>query len=79
MFIGNRIKGGKREFYIAENSNNAKIIGNDMNCNSTSDYGVTIASTATIVIGNYLDNEATTKTNNIINNPTLVGNVGIGT
>ena len=79
VFIGNRIKGGKRAFYIAEDSNNAKIIGNDMNCNSTSDYGVTIASTATIVIGNYLDNEATTKTNNISNTPTMVGNVGIGT
>ena len=78
VFMGNRIKGGKRAFFIAEDSNNAKIIGNDMNCNDTSDYGVTLASTATIVIGNYLDNEATTKTNNISQNPTLVGNVGIG-
>lgn len=78
VFMGNRIKGGKRAFYIDESSTNAKIIGNDMNCNDTSDYGVTIASLEAIVIGNYLDNEATTKTNVIQQNPTLVGNVGIG-
>lgn len=77
VFSGNRITGGKRAFYIAGNSNNAKIIGNDFNCNEDSDYGVTISALSTIVIGNCLANEASTPANVITNNPVLMGNIGI--
>ena len=78
VFIGNRIKGGKRAFFIYSDSTNAKIIGNDMQCNNSSDYGVYINSLNTIIFGNYLLNEAQTPANQIANNPIIVGNVGIG-
>ena len=77
LFEGNKIKGGKRAFYITDDSTNAKIIGNDMNCNDSSDYGVWIKSLNTIVIGNFLENEASTPVNQIANNPILTGNIGI--
>ena len=77
VFIGNRVFGGKRAFYITDDSDNAKIIGNDFNSNDTSDYGVWIKSLNTIVIGNRLDNEASSPVNQIANNPILIGNIGI--
>lgn len=76
-FTNNKIFGGKRAFYINESHTNAKIIGNDMQCNSDSDYGVTISSYNTVVIGNVLSNEAATPVNVISNNPVIYGNIGI--
>lgn len=76
-FTNNKAIGGKRAFFITSGQTNAKIIGNDFRCNDNSDYGVTIASLNTIVIGNYLDNEAETQ-NVIENNPIIIGNIGIG-
>ena len=77
VFIGNRAYGGKRAFYIYSDSSNAKIIGNDFKCNSNSDYGVSISSLNSIVIGNRLENEASTPVNVIANNPIILGNIGI--
>ena len=77
VFIGNRVLGGKRAFFITSDSEDAKIMGNDFNCNSASDYGVWIDSLHTIVIGNRLDDEASTPTNHIANSPVSVGNIGI--
>lgn len=76
-FTQNKAIGGRRAFYITSSHTNAKIIGNDFRCNDNSDYGVTIKSLNTIVIGNYLENEAETQ-NVISNNPILIGNIGIG-
>ena len=77
VFIGNRVFGGKRAFFINQSSTNAKIIGNDFQCNSDSDYGVTIGSLSSIVVGNCLVNQASTPVNVISNNPVLSGNIGI--
>lgn len=76
-FTYNKIFGGKRAFYISEAHTNAKIIGNDMICNDTSDYGVTIKSYETVVVGNVLENEASAPVNTIANNPVLSANIGI--
>ena len=76
-FTNNKILGGKRAFYISEAHTNAKIIGNDMQCNDTSDYGVYIKSYETVVIGNVLQNDASTPVNYITNNPVISGNIGI--
>lgn len=78
VFSGNRASGGKRAFYIDSSSTNAKIVGNDFQCNSASDYGVTIGSLSTIVMGNCLVNAASTPVNSISNNPIIYGNIGIG-
>ena len=77
VFTSNRVSGGKRALYIDASSYNAKIMGNEMQCNEDSDYGVTLKSHDTIVIGNRLDNQASTPVNLISYNPILVGNIGI--
>lgn len=76
VFMGNRAMGGKRAFFVDGSSTNAKIIGNDFQCNDQSDYGVTIQSLQSIVVGNSLVNDAETA-NVISNTPILIGNIGI--
>lgn len=76
VFVGNRVVNGYRAFYINDSSSNAKIIGNDFHCSDQSDYGVTIRSLDSIVIGNRLVNDAETH-NIIVNSPILIGNIGI--
>ena len=79
LIMGNKVFGGKRALYITTSTHDAKVIGNDLECNDDSDYGVYITSDNAIIIGNRLDNKATTKTNTLASSGQIVfGNIGIG-
>ena len=75
-FISNNIFGGKRALYVSGSIHNCAIIGNVMQCNDQSDYGITCASSQAIIIGNRIYNEAETG-NSISQNPVMACNVGI--
>ena len=77
FFIGNRILGGKRAFYVYGPNANPKIIGNDFHCNSDSDYCLHIESPNTVFIGNKVVNDAVNKVNNIYNSPVMYANIGL--
>lgn len=75
-FANNNISGGKRALYVGGSIENAVIVGNQMECNQTSDYGVTSGSDYVIIVGNRMDNKAESG-NEIYNHPVVLGNVGI--
>ena len=76
-FTNNRITGGKRALYITSDSVGAVIMGNVMDCNSDSDYGLYIRSENALLIGNKLTNGMETPINTITSSVIQAGNYGI--
>lgn len=75
-FENNNIFGGKRALYVNGSVHDCHISGNVMQCNENSDYGILCASSYAVIIGNRIDNDASSG-NSITQNPVIVGNVGI--
>ena len=76
-FVNNKSYNGKRALYASDTIKDLKVIGNTLECNDDSDYGIKIVSENAIIIGNTVNNEA--ETGNIIDpSAVVVGNIGVG-